>query len=325
MQIFPAGAAIATMTTRLSPFGFWSYARKDDDYSDRRVSQLYDKIRKEVVLDYGRRVEIFQDTSDITTGAVWEARIRKAISDSTFFIPVITPTFLQRPWCFREVGLFLAREKDLRTRHRELADESLIFPIGYREIREDEALQPELMAILKTRQWIRLEPMLDLDLQAPELRREVRKLVSSISRLLRTPIESDVERAAREADEESMRHDRGDGPLAAESVVGSRDSRADSRATVTRKSGCDKREERAERRQTQKDLEAQIALGRRGHIGARKSLFAGARAWLIVLLARRRAISSDVIGIVLVLSGRFDTSNPKFSKTGSTVSRPPEN
>lgn len=188
------------MTTFLRRYGFWSYARKDDDYSDsNRISQLHIHVQQELELSFGKEdVFLFKDTSDISSGAAWKRRITDAINQSSFLIPVITPTFLQRPWCLQEVRMFLEREKELCTLHREIPRESLIFPIGYREIRDDEASDRALIAILRERQWIDIETMLDLDLKDPQVWRKVRKLVKDISSLLRIPIETDAERRAEE-------------------------------------------------------------------------------------------------------------------------------
>lgn len=184
------------MTIRLPARGFWSYAQKGGGYSGSRVSQLYEAVHEEVEAEYGKPVEIFQDTNDIATGAVLETRIKDAIANSTFLIPVITPTFLQRPWCLDEVRLFLEREKALQELYPQLRNESLIFPIGYREICEEEALDPKLMAVLNKRLWVKLEKWLDLDLEDPRVLGEIHKLASSVTRLLRIPVEPEEERAA---------------------------------------------------------------------------------------------------------------------------------
>lgn len=191
------------MTARLDPVGFWSYARKDDQLSDKRVSLLHDRIQRELELDYGEPVVIFQDTSDITTGREWEETITDAIKQSSFLIPVITPTFLKRHWCFHEVRLFLDRERELCARHPELPQQGLIFPIGYREIRDREALDPAIMAVLRRRQWIEIEHLRERELRDPELWHEILKLVSGIFKLLQIPIESNAERNSREAEEKA--------------------------------------------------------------------------------------------------------------------------
>jgi len=185
------------MTYNLPPRGFWSYARVDDTYTDRRVSKLCDHIRKEVALSVGFPVAIFQDTSDLRSGVEWEARIEKAVRESSFLVPVITPTFIRRPWCFREVRSFLERERALKTEFAELREESLIFPIGFRDIDPADAIDPEMMAILSKRTWISLEAMIDLDLGDRDLRREVRRIVSDISRLVKIPLETEDDRQRR--------------------------------------------------------------------------------------------------------------------------------
>jgi hypothetical protein len=184
---------VAKVTISLEPYGFWSYARKDDTLAGHKISQLHARIRAELELDYGDQLTLFRDTSDITTGAEWERTITGAIAKSSFMIPVITPTFLKRRWCMREVRLFLEREAELRRRHPELTERGMIFPIGYREIRDSEALDSDIMAVLRTRQWIEIERLRDRDFSDPELSAEIGKLRRDVDKLLHIEMESKEE------------------------------------------------------------------------------------------------------------------------------------
>src|ERR1700744_4178141 len=99
------------MGSKLSPIGFWSYARQDDV---RQLNRLRQQLSFQVQQRYGReQVKIFQDVSAIPPGADWEAKIRNALDDSAFFIPIITPNFLESQWCDEEFFIFLEREKAL--------------------------------------------------------------------------------------------------------------------------------------------------------------------------------------------------------------------
>src|SRR5437868_12324058 len=101
-------------TLRLPPVGFWSYARQDDELSDGRLTRLRVLLAQELQQQYGReRVQLFQDMNAIAHGSDWESEIHKALDQSTFFIPILTPNFIQSEWCCREVALFLEREAQL--------------------------------------------------------------------------------------------------------------------------------------------------------------------------------------------------------------------
>ncbi len=173
------------MSERLPPIGFWSYATQDDDASDGKLTELRRLLRRELQAQYGREsVTIFQDVSAIPPGAQWEARIRTALSDSTFFIPLITPNFVQSEWCAREFFLFQERERQLKEIYPALAGESLIFPIYYVDIRGVEPFNSELLPEIHSRQRLDFT-RLRLKDHGVETREKIAELAASICRLLR--------------------------------------------------------------------------------------------------------------------------------------------
>lgn len=140
--------------TRLPPVGFWSYARQDDQLSSGRLTALRSLLVQELQQQYGREpVRLFQDKDTIPHGSDWENEINKAIDTSTFFIPIITPNFIQSEWCCREVELFLDREKALHARHPELTGSSRVFPILFIGIDDADPEDPAVLAALQKLQW----------------------------------------------------------------------------------------------------------------------------------------------------------------------------
>ena len=124
------------MTTRrrgvsepLKPIGFWSYTRDDDTLSRGRLSQLRTLLAEALQGKVGRaeRVRIFQDATTIAYGARWERQIDAALNECSFFIPIVTPGFLQSEWCCKELLRFCAREASL-------GRDDLIFPIIYDDV-----------------------------------------------------------------------------------------------------------------------------------------------------------------------------------------------
>ena len=121
----------------LEPIGFWSYTRDDDARSRGRLSQLRTLLADEVQGHIGRaeRVHIFQDVATIPYGTTWETEIANALDGCSFFIPIVTPGFLQSEMCCREV---------MRFRQREIAlgRNDLIFPIRYIDVEEVDPDRP---------------------------------------------------------------------------------------------------------------------------------------------------------------------------------------
>ena len=93
--------------------GFFSYSRRDDEHSMGSLSRLRAHIQSELRLQMGRDFRLWQDTSAISEGALWENEIRKAISETLFFIPIVTPSAVTSTHCSIEFEAFLKREAEL--------------------------------------------------------------------------------------------------------------------------------------------------------------------------------------------------------------------
>src|SRR5205807_2416475 len=107
--------------------GFFSYSREDDEGSGGRLSKLRERVQEELRGQLGRTkrdFRLWQDKVAIAHGELWEDTIKKGISESVFFIPIITPTAVKSRFCKFEFETFLAREK-------ELGRSNLVFPILY--------------------------------------------------------------------------------------------------------------------------------------------------------------------------------------------------
>jgi len=170
--------------------GFFSYAREDDDDSDGALSKIRDRIQKELRQLLGRRkasgFKVWQDKTAIPHGKLWEQEIRRAVQESVFFVPIITPTAIKSPYCKLEFDLFLKREAQL---HRS----DLIFPILYIRVPdlENEALwrRSEVLTIVGERQFADWREFRQLKLQdEKDFRIAVEKFCNSIADALRRPL-----------------------------------------------------------------------------------------------------------------------------------------
>ncbi len=139
------------MNQPLPPIGFWSYTKLDDEASGGKLTALRQLLANDLQTQFGRTpVRVFEDKTTIPMGSGWEAEIRRAIDEANFFIPVITPGFLQSEWCCREVTWFREREKAL-------GREDLIFPLLYvavDDLRPEECFDPEVRSFLLSRQAV---------------------------------------------------------------------------------------------------------------------------------------------------------------------------
>ena len=185
---------------KLDPIGFWSYSRQDDEHSGGRLSQLRARLSSELQINYGRdRVQIFQDSAAIPYGADWDGVIRDALNRSTFFIPILTPNFIQSEFCLTEVEIFLEREKALHEAYPELAGHRRIFPILYIPIAGKEARQPGLVEELEQVQWLSFERLRHQDYDQPGVRQTVSEFAATICELLDRRIDAPAGTRARTA------------------------------------------------------------------------------------------------------------------------------
>ena len=189
--------------------GFFSYSREDDEGSGGKLSKLRERVQEELRGQLGRtkaNFKLWQDKVAIAHGELWEETIKKGISESVFFVPIITPTAVRSPYCKIEFEAFLARESEL---HRN----NLIFPILYirvSELTDNRWRQDPLLAIIGSRQY---EDWLDfrhVDPSSTEFARRIEKFCENICRAMQQSWVSPQERQeaeARQREEEERRRE----------------------------------------------------------------------------------------------------------------------
>jgi formylglycine-generating enzyme required for sulfatase activity len=141
------------VTEPLEPTGFWSYTRDDDNASAGRLSQLRIFLTNELQVRFGKMpaVRIFQDVRTIPYGTDWDHEIGKALNQSSFFIPIVTPGFVQSEMCCRELMRF-------RECEAAFGRADLIFPLHYIDTddlnpdRDADCHDPAALRLLRARQ-----------------------------------------------------------------------------------------------------------------------------------------------------------------------------
>jgi hypothetical protein len=178
--------------------GFFSYSREDDEGSGGKLSKLRERIQEELRGQLGRTrrdFRLWQDKTAIAHGELWEDRIKSAVAESVFFIPIITPTAIRSYHCKFEFDSFLAREK-------ELDRDNLVFPILYIPVpalTDDRWHQDPLLAIIGSRQYDEWQNLRHLDASSTEVALRVEKFCANICRALQQPWSSPEERQEAEA------------------------------------------------------------------------------------------------------------------------------
>ncbi len=172
----------------LSPTGFWSYTRGDDRNARGRLSQLRSLLANELEILYGSLpVTLFQDVETIPQDEGWQSRIRDALISTNFIVPIITPGLLQNALCCSEISFFRQREASLgRT--------DLIFPVHYIDVSDvnvqnpAECRSPEVLKLLRSRQWLDLRDLRLSDPTTEDVARRIAGLAVGIRAALRQPV-----------------------------------------------------------------------------------------------------------------------------------------
>ncbi len=167
--------------------GFFSYAREDDSGSGNRLTRLRERIHEELRMQLGRRrrnFKLWQDKDAIAEGDDWSEKIKSAINQSVFFVPIITPTAIKSEQCQAEFEHFLAREK-------QLGRSDLVFPILYIRVPELEIeaqwRQHRILKMIGERQYLNWLHYRHLDFDSQEVGLEIERFCTSIHDALNRP------------------------------------------------------------------------------------------------------------------------------------------
>jgi len=156
---------------------FLSYAHADNDREQGRILHLRDLIRDEFETLTGETIEIFTDNPEIRWGQDWRARLDEALQETTFFIPVLTPTYFVRDECRREMTQFVTSASSLGL-------DRLLLSIRYIPVPD---LRPEssdeLKSIAARMQYVPWDELRLVDESAAVHRRGINSLATSLVRL----------------------------------------------------------------------------------------------------------------------------------------------
>lgn len=163
--------------------GFFSYRQLDNKNDQNYLTRLRQNLEQEIGTLIGRPMTVWQDVDEIEWGQHWKAEIGKGLAEAAFFIPVITPGYLQSEECRREFMAFLEYEKR-RSRN------DLILPLIY--VRPDEFDDPEAKSkdkVLQTiveRQYANWEPLRHVGDERIEYRQQLTSLGKRVRALLKS-------------------------------------------------------------------------------------------------------------------------------------------
>lgn len=129
--------------------GFWSYVRADDDSEGGRIRALADDLAAQYEALTTEQVNIFVDKSSLGWGDDWDAAIEQAVVSTSFFVPVVSPRYLNSEACRRELRLFVQKSSRLGL-------EELIMPLVWFDVPQLVEANPtdDLVGVIKRYHWV---------------------------------------------------------------------------------------------------------------------------------------------------------------------------
>jgi formylglycine-generating enzyme required for sulfatase activity len=178
--------------------GFFSYSRQDNTDFRGSLFALRVEIQRELsALLAHRNFRLWQDQDAIDPGELWESKIKSAIEQSVFFIPIVTPRAVTSRHCKFEFESFLARE-------RALGRNDLVFPIHYISVDglldETERRDDPVLSIVAERHYVDWRAYRRKPVDALDFGQEIEAFCGKIVKKLRAPCLSPDERRQLEAE-----------------------------------------------------------------------------------------------------------------------------
>jgi hypothetical protein len=93
--------------------GFWSYVREDDIGDNGRILALAEDMQAQYRIQTAESLELFVDRRSTQWGDEWQKRINDAIAGTTFFLPVVTPSYFKSNACRQELLKFVREAERL--------------------------------------------------------------------------------------------------------------------------------------------------------------------------------------------------------------------
>ena len=168
--------------------GFWSYVQADDAGDHGRILALAEDLRANYRLQTAEEFELFVDRESIQWGEEWEARISDAIAGTTFFIPIITPSYFQSNPCRQELLKFVRDATRIGLLQ-------LVMPVYWITVREfdrlPEEVNDEAISAIAEHQWQDLREVRLEDRGAASYRQAVHRLAAELAKRAATVAQTD--------------------------------------------------------------------------------------------------------------------------------------
>ncbi|MGA9674078.1 MAG: TIR domain-containing protein [Mycobacterium sp.] len=188
---------------------FWSYAHSDDDGTNGKIRRLKEGVDHAFKRYSGDPLASFFDRSGdnrLVWGDEWRSKISSTIWGTTFFIPVISPSYLKSSMCRDEFNEFWEKAEksdDLQ---------ELLLPILWAPVHPATKEENQVWDIVKGRQYLDWTQVRKLGEDSPEYERLVDEMGERLAEAARTV--ANVSEGESAAEEDGTDSDDDDGGAA---------------------------------------------------------------------------------------------------------------
>jgi hypothetical protein len=162
-----------------SIFGFLSYARKDDEFENGKLTNFAKHLSTRISMQAAIDFKIYIDKKELKWGDQWLEKLKEVLEfEAIFLFPIITPNFFKSSNCKKEILTFLEREE-------QLGRNDLIKPVYYIESDRFEAAlsssKNNWVGHLAKRQYLDLREFRSLNIENDELNKILAKIAIEIA------------------------------------------------------------------------------------------------------------------------------------------------
>lgn len=172
---------------------FLSYSHADNDFLDGKIVDLARAIAESYRFITGHDVSLFIDSESINWGDDWRRALRSSVDATNFFMPAVTPNYLNSKACREE---YLQFETQLSE-----TSQKKILPLMWQRIPnlDQDSTDPVLNSIKRT-QWLDVDSLQDLMPSSPEYKKQARVIARKLQEIInanRKALETSIQNPAR--------------------------------------------------------------------------------------------------------------------------------
>lgn len=153
---------------------FFSYAHKDNELTGNRLLELAQDIKNAYEFRTGEQINLFTD-QEIEWGSFWQDEINQRLNVTAFFIPILTPNYMNSVNCLKELKTVIAHADQIGKR-------GIIYPIRYVDIDKilEKSSDDELVSFIQSVQRKNWDSLHYSDRGSSEYRLAIKEIVDDL-------------------------------------------------------------------------------------------------------------------------------------------------